>query len=276
MADSLPQLDVARKGNAGVFNVAVLMPIVQSAREMKYAILTFLSLILLLLSSCIDGEEEIFLNEDGSARLKAVYTVPTLIFSDEDAAELSAIIAKEIGDEKKLKLITNKIEKVEGQQVITIEVETGNVVDLEKLMEIHDESDDDEGKSKSDKMLHALMGKFAIERKGLSAGINRKVDLGPLLEQYLGKRGTSMLGDSEFRYTIHFPKAVERSNAHEVLDDGRTLKWKYKLSECKEKPIELDMVAPVPLPWWVYAFVGLLVVSLIWLIAWRIRRVGRR
>jgi len=257
-------------GRSGVFNVADRRGIVQSARQMKQAILTFLSFTLLLLSSCIDGDEEIFLNADGSARLKAVYTVPTLIFSDEDAAALTAIIAKEVGEEKKLNLITNKVEKVDGRQVITIEVETGDVVDLEELLDSAD-SDDGDDESKSEKLLDALVGEFVLKREGLSAGINRKVDLAPLLEKYLGKSGGAMLGDSEFRYTIHFPKAVERSNAHEVLNGGKTLKWKYKLSECKEKPIELDMVAPVPLPWWVYAGVGAVVLLLVFG-AWRLIR----
>ncbi|MBK1856111.1 hypothetical protein JO972_14155 [Verrucomicrobiaceae bacterium 5K15] len=239
---------------------------------MKQAILTLLTFALLLLNSCIDGEEEIFLHSDGSARLKAVYTVPVLIFSDEDAAELEAIIAKEIGDEKDLELVTNTVAKVNGKQVITIELKTDNVVDLEGLLDDHDDPGEGESESKSDKMLHALVGKFVIEREGLQADIHRKVDLAPLLEQYMGKRGVSLLGDSEFRYTIHFPHAVDYSNAHEVLNEGKTLKWRYKLAESKTKPIELVMVATVPLPWWLYAAAGSVLVVLLLLLWSLIRR----
>ncbi|BDS08735.1 hypothetical protein NT6N_37750 [Oceaniferula spumae] len=228
-------------------------------------------MVVLLLSSCIDGDEEIFLHGDGSARLKAVYTVPALIFSDEDAADLIAIIDKEIGEEEKLNLLTNSVERVNGQRVITIEVETGDLVNLEDLLDKHSKSISGDSKSKSDRLLHALLGDFVIERQGLKAGINRKVDLTPLLEQYLGKRGTGMLGESEFRYTIHFPQEVESTNAHEVLNGGKTLKWKYKLAECKEKPIELQMVAAVPIPWWIYAIVGGVVLLLV-LIAWKVIR----
>lgn len=222
---------------------------------MRFIGLAVLTLLCLLLPSCIEGDEEIFLNADGSARLKAVYKVPALIFSDKDAAEMHSKIAKEIGEEDKVNLLTNTVERINGQQVITIEVETGDLVKLEDVMEQSSKSDNKKD-SKSEQALDALLGQFIFRREGLNVGINRKVDLAPLLEQYLGERGASMLGTSEFRYTIHFPEAVKSSNAHEVLDGGKTLKWRYKLSECAERPIELNIVTPLPLPWWVYTVVG--------------------
>ena len=221
----------------------------------------FLFLLTVLLSSCIEGDEEIFLNADGSARLKAVYSLPAIIFSDEDAERMKEQIAKEIGEEEKIILLTNKVEKVNGKQVITIEVETGNLVRLEDLMG-DDDLDDDSG-DKSEQILDTLLGEFTYQREGLAVGLNRKVDLAPLLDKYVGPRWPSMVGDSEFRYTIHFPKAVKTSNAHESFNGGRTVKWKYKLSDCRETPIELSIVAPIPVPWWLYAGLGCVVVLIL-------------
>jgi len=162
---------------------------------MKQVAFLFLALLSMLLSSCIEGDEEIFLNADGSARLKAVYSLPALIFSDEDALQMQAQIAKEIGEEEKVNLLTNTIERVKGKQVITIEVETADLLQLEDLIDDGDGDDtgsgDDEG-SKSEQVLNALLGKFAFQREGLNADINRKVDLAPLLEKYLGERGPAM------------------------------------------------------------------------------------
>lgn len=229
---------------------------------MKQVLILFLALLPMLLSSCIEGDEEIFLNADGSARMKAVYSLPAIIFSDKDAAKLQAQITKEIGEEERVNLLTNKVERVNGKQVITIEVETADLLELEDLIDEESDSDDEKG-SKSEQILDTLLGEFAFRREGLGAGVNRKVDLEPLLDKFVGERWPSMLGDSEFRYTIHFPEAVKVSNAHEVTNGGRTVKWRYKLSECREKPIELDMVASIPVPWWVYAGLAVVVILLI-------------
>ena len=113
-------------------------------------------------------------------------------------------------------------------------------------------------------MLHAIVGSITVKMHGLSAALTREVDLGPLLDEHLGQNGASILGDSEFRYTVHLPEAAESTNAHELTNSGRTLKWFFKLSECKAKPIKLTMVAPVPLPWWLYALICLVLLLLVW------------
>ncbi len=230
---------------------------------MKQFCILILALFVVMLSSCIDGDEEIFLHADGSARMIAIYSLPAMIFSDEDAAKLQQQIAEGIGGEKKVRLLTNKIERINGKQVITIEVETADLMELGDLM---GQEPDQKKEEKSGQVLDALLGDFIFRREGLAVGVNRKVDLAPLLDQFVGEQWPSMLGDSEFRYTIHFPKAVKESNAHAVSNGGKTVKWVYQLGECKKTPIELDMVAPIPLPWWVYAGLGLVVLLLLWVI----------
>ena len=110
-----------------------------------------------------------------------------------------------------------------------------------------------------------------MNRSGLSADIQRKIDLAPLLDKHAGGNWPSIVGDSEFRYTVHFPTAVDASNAHEVSNDGKTVMWKYKLRDLREKPIELNVSASVPIPWWVYVSVAL-VALLVILIGWKLIR----
>ncbi len=228
---------------------------------MKYVFFSLLAIVLTLLNSCIDGEEEVFIKADGSARVKAVYRVPGIIFSAEDAEELRTNITEEVEKEKHLKLLTNTVEKENGTRVITIELETDNMMELEGALAAHTLG---VKPSKADKMLHAIMGNITVNLKGFSADFTREVDLAPLLEGQLGKSGAAMLGESEFRYTVHLSSAVDESNAHSVEDGGRTLKWRYRLSECGQKPIVLHMVAPIPLPWWVYALVIVAALLLGW------------
>ncbi|MCP5535887.1 MAG: hypothetical protein H7A51_06590 [Akkermansiaceae bacterium] len=228
---------------------------------MKRALFCLLALVAALLNSCIDGEEEVFINADGSARVTAVYRVPGILFSAEDAEELRTNITEEVARQKNLKLITNRIDKENGSRVITIELATDDIIALEGTLAEHTPGINP---SKADKMLHAIIGSITVNLDGLSAELSRKVDLGPLLDESLGNKSATILGDSEFRYIVHLPEPAKQSNAHVVENDGRTLKWYYKLSECHKKPIRLNMVASIPLPWWVYAagMTGLLL--LVW------------
>lgn len=232
---------------------------------MKCFVYGLLGLWLSLLVSCIDGEEEVFLRSDGSGRMKVQYRVPGMIFSDADAKELIAIIDEEVGKKDNLVLVENRVDREHGQKVIRIEVEAASVIELEDMLDDHeDDGDAPPKRSKTDKILHALLGDMQVEISGLTANVKRDVDLQPLLNEYLGRRGGSLLGESEFRYSVHLPKAVTESNAHQVLNDGKTLKWTYKLRECKQKPIVMDMQAPIPVPWWGYALVGGTVFALVW------------
>jgi|FLMP01.1.fsa_nt_emb hypothetical protein len=241
---------------------------------MKYAIFCLLAIVTPLLTSCIDGEEEVYIKADGSAKVKAVYRVPGILFSAEDAEELKTNITEGIEKQKNLQLIANRVDKENGTRIITIEIETDDMMALEGVLADHTRG---VNSSKADKMLHAIMGTITVNLDGLKAGLQRDVDLGPLLDANLGKNSASILGDSEFRYIVHLPAAAETSNAHTVEDNGRTLKWAFKLRECRDKPISLNMVASIPLPWWVYAMVVLGLLVLAWAIfafakKWRARR----
>ncbi|MBT8043823.1 MAG: hypothetical protein KJO79_02635 [Verrucomicrobiae bacterium] len=220
-----------------------------------------LGILAVLLNSCIDGEEEVFINADGSAKVKAVYRVPGILMNAQDSEELRTSITEEIARQKNLKLLTNRIDLEQGRRVLTIEIATDDVTALEGKL-----SDQTMGgnPSKADKILHAIIGKIVVNLDGLSAELTRNIDLKPLLDEYLGKNSASVLGESEFRYTVHLPTAVERSNAHEVGNGGRTLKWTYLLRDSQKRPMKLNMVARVPIPWWVYVFAVLVLVALVW------------
>lgn len=247
--------------------------VIYGRRLMKWFLYGFLSILLVGLNSCIDGEEEVFLHADGSGKLKVKYQVPGMFFTQAEADELVEIIEKEVGGNENLELLTNRVDTENGKKIIRIEVAAASVVELENMLEDHgDEGDGGSERSKTDKTLHTLMGDLKVKVSGLTAHVRRDVDL----EQYLGERGTSFLRDSEFRYLVHLPKAAGHSNAHEVLNDGKTLKWVYKLRECGKKPISMEMQAPIPLPRWLYALVGGLVLLVVGVIFAFLRKSGKK
>jgi len=247
---------------------------------MKSVIFFFLTSVTLMLTSCIDGEEEITIRDDGSAKLRAMYSLPSLILSDADASEFREQIENEVGKDEKVNLLTNTVEKVRGKQVITIELETADLRNLENLLSQKDDgngghSDEQKELSKSDLILNSLLGDLGYKRDGLAVAAQRRVNLAPLLDKYAGDRWHSVLGDSEFRYIIHFPKALQSSNAHELTNGGKTALWRYRLADCKDGPFEMDIVAAVPLPWWVFVGGGLLVL-LILFVLWRLVSIVKR
>ncbi len=249
----------------------------QSSCPMKLFIFSLLAMSLMLLNSCIDGEEEVFIHADGSGRVKLQYQVPGMIFSDADAKVLIETIEREVGKRENLQLLTNRVENENGQKIIHVEIATDNVAGLDDddVSEDDTSSESDEA-SKSDKWLHALLGDVKVDVSGVSAAVSRQVNLEPLLEEYLGTRGVSLLGESEFRYTVHLPTAVEQSNAHEVLNGGKTLKWRYLLRECKQKPIVMGLKASIPLPWWVYGGVGMAGVGVLLCGFWWVKKSAKK
>ncbi|MFK7910985.1 MAG: hypothetical protein AB8F34_10360 [Akkermansiaceae bacterium] len=215
----------------------------------------------LVIQACIHGEEDVWIEADGSARVKATYRVPAMLLSAKEAEAFKQTVESEIGANKNLSLITNRIDREKGERVIRLEISTDDVTELENMTVDHEPG---VVRTKSDKILHAILGTIELEMDGLNARLKREVDLNPLLEEYLGNNAAAMLSDAEFRYSVHVPKAVASSNAHSVSDDGRVLRWRYGLAELKGQPIVMQMTAPVPLPWWVYAAAGLLVALLLW------------
>lgn len=215
---------------------------------MKIFFLSLLLAMCALVCSCIDGEEEIFLNADGSGSVKVEYRVPALMISEEDARALEESINVGVVGNPHLELVTNEVVLDEGYRVIRIEVKSDNVMALKKQRGNKDPE-------VSSGLLNTIVGKITADVEGSSARIRRGVDLAPVLD---GKGSPAMLGESEFRYILHLPKAAKEHNAHEVSNEGKTLHWTYKLADTKSKPIELTVLAPLPIPWWVYLVAGIL------------------
>jgi tRNA threonylcarbamoyladenosine modification (KEOPS) complex Pcc1 subunit len=255
------------------FSVCRVKSFVQLSLSMKSIWIVFLGLFLLLLSGCIEGEEEIFLSANGAARVVAVYRVPSMLLSAEDAHDLQSSIEAEVGGVKNLTLRTNRVELHNGYRVIMLEITTEDVASLEGALVEHDPT---VAMSKGDKILHAIIGRISVSIDGLNVHLNREIHLKTLLDEYLGSSGSSMLGDSAFCYTVHLPGAAESSNAHEVLDDGRTLIWRHRLADCSKAPIHLSVTTSIPIPWWVYLLGGLSVLALLWLLFTLVRKMRPR
>ena len=269
------RVKVEEVGKLAVIGSCRFVRLGQSGRPMKYVLFSLFAMLMLLLSSCkIDGEEEITIHEDGSSRVAMRYELPGVFLSQETADELVAALDKSLGHHEHINLLTNRVDLVAGQRIIHLVMNVDSEADLSGLRKSlksgHPESG--EGKSKSNKLLNSIVGNVEARTTGLSVELSRQVNLQPLLDEYVGKKSSSLLGDFEFRYILHLPRAAEQNNAHKVTDGGKTLKWTYLLREMKNKPITMNVTAPIPIPWWVYALVTVAGCAVLALIYWLVKK----
>lgn len=233
-----------------------------------------------------------------------MYRVPSLLLSQKDGEKLEESIRKGVAEYDDLELVRNSVVLDGSHQVITFEVKSDNVMNQAlsgkvaslagasyplhtamvgnigtNLNAVSLGGNKESAGGKSEQLLSAIIGDIDIKMEGLAVELRRDIDLVTMLDEKLGESKLAILGDSEFRYTIHLPKAAKTSNAHEVLEGGKTLKWAYRLAAAHEIPMTLQVVAPIPfpiLPWWFYVAVAVVVLVVLIILILILRRLLRR
>jgi hypothetical protein len=226
--------------------------------------------LILVLASCIDGDEEIWLEPDGSGRLEATYKMPPQIMQSFGSApvlqkKLEDAIAKEPG------ITINHMDHhmENGRVVFELDAAFDDVRTLAAFPKKHLRNPDTPDQPASEE---ALFGTMNLELNGLTMAFDRSIDLGPVLPDNV-RQNPGFLGESAFRYVVHLPSAADTHNATGTADNGRTLKWKFLLREHASRPMVLTMKAPLPLPWWIWLVGGLLITLVVFLLVLTTRRV---
>jgi len=75
-----------------------------------------------------------------------------------------------------------------------------------------------------------------------------------------------LLGGSSAKFTIHLPSEVNNSNAHEISEDKKTLTWKFLFRDHLEEPMVMKAKVSLPIPWWAWLAVGILIILIFKLI----------
>lgn len=238
---------------------------------MSLRLSTFILLpVFLLLSSCIDGDEEIWLERDGSGRLEATYRMPPQIMQQFGGApvlqkKLEDAFAKEPGIT--VAHIGHRVES--GRVIFDLDAAFDDVRTLAAFPKKHLRNPETPDQAGSDE---ALFGSMSLELSGLTMSFNRTIDLAPVLPEKV-RSNPAFLGESAFRYMVHLPAAATTHNASQTTDRGRTLKWQFLLREHTNRPMQLTMKAPLPIPWWIWLAGGLLIALTVFLLVLAVRRV---
>lgn len=226
---------------------------------------------ILLLHSCIEGEEEIWIKGDGSGRLIARYSLPSLALQqlgDPNDYVRAIKIIDELEDGIEVQKIT--FESKSGKAVLHLEATFENALDLLKIAERNESVFIEEAEA-DPAQLDAISGKIELGIDGLSPTFKRAVSLGPVFPSMV-QRSPAMLGKSTFTYTIHLPADAKETNAHQVSEDKRTVKWAFLLKEYVNQPMVMAVKTALPVPRWVLVMFAAIIFMIAWIIWKRLRR----
>jgi len=227
----------------------------------------FLILPLFTLNSCLEGEEEIWINLDASGHFVTRYEIPSMAIGqigdpDKIVRALNLVAAKEEG-----LTITKCTHEAKGSKVIfRLEAEFDNILDLLEIAGRNEELFLRESSTDPDK-IGAMAGAIDFRFKGLRPAFDREIEPSEIFPAVVAKR-PGMLGSSTFKYTIHLPAKVRTTNAHTISDDGKTVSWSFLLKDHFDQPMTMSLTTVVPIPWWGWLLLGLVTLLLAYLI-WR-------
>lgn len=200
----------------------------------------------LLLASCIDGREEIWLNADGSGRADIRYSLPAAAARFQGGAEG---VGRMLGEFLKTAPgLTHSNHEVvtEGDRLkIRVQASFDSARDLGKV-------------SRSDPMhklpssANGLAGEVKVAMDGRTIDFSRKIAAGNALPG-IGFMPGSPMKDRNLTYILHLPVAAVESNAMRVENEGRTLVWDYPLAQAVKGPVVTRFKVRVPVPGWLWA-----------------------
>ena len=214
-----------------------------------------------LLTSCINGREEIWVNADGSGRAEILYDVP-------------AAAARFKGGPAGIETLVGSL--LQGMSPSTHSVETqGDRLQIkaafsfdsaEKLSSLTASISD----QKMPPPIEHLAGKFLLSRSLNSVDFSRTISAGKAIP-------TVFISPAEFTnrsltYIFHLPVTPVESTASRTADGGRTLIWERPLAVALREPVVIRFKANFPIPLLIFAAAGAAIAVILGLIVLAIRK----
>lgn len=215
-----------------------------------------IGLIAALLSSCIEGREEIWLHVDGSGKADLRYDIPASAARFHQGAE---------GVEKLIGTLLKDFPN-SRHEVVT----DGDRLKIRVLLDFKSASDLDSlatsaETKKTPASFDHLAGKFVVERSLNKIDFTRTISPGKAFP-------TAFIPASQFQnrkltYILHLPLVPTESNADKTADGGRTLIWDQPLSQAIREPIVIHFKATIPIPAWMILTaigVAVILIAIVW------------
>jgi hypothetical protein len=198
-----------------------------------------------VLSSCIDGREEYWLEIDGSGRAEAIYQIPEAVarlHGGEDGVR--AMLREFIAATPEIKNSSLEV-TTEGSQ---LKVKTS--IAFDSALDLRDVASGSAMHELPDAASH-LAGTIRADLHGRDLEFKRVVSAGKAIPGAGLLPASTWVGHS-LTYIMHLPAAATTSNATRTEDSGKTLIWEFPLGQAVLKPVVTRFTMPVPIPWkWV-------------------------
>jgi hypothetical protein len=208
-----------------------------------------------LLTSCIDGREEIWLEANGSGRADVTYSLPAAAARLQGGESgIQSMIEEFLKNTPAISASSCAVTTEGDRLKIRVQTSFASALDLKDISA---------GKAikKLPSAANGLTGEIQAKVRGLSVEFARTMRLGDALpgSQFIP---ASQLAGRNLTYIIHLPKAATDSNATRTEDSGRTLIWDFPLSQALQGPITTRLTAPIPIPNWATATISILGIAL--------------
>lgn len=231
-----------------------------------------------MLSGCIEGEEQIWLNADGSGRIEARYKMPSAVAKRiGEPAELVKVL-QEAAERDPHVEITKLTHTTEGGG-ITLTF-SGTFDDLNKLASFPQRQLRDA--SQPDKRVQAevLFGESAMVISDDNIAYDRNIDISWLLQSTPATKSIAkmpaLFGKSSLTFILNLPGEARESNASSQSENKRRLEWNFLLKENTAGPMPMTARAALPAskPPWLFLLAIMALVFLVQNVRNRKKREG--
>ena len=215
--------------------------------------LTFLAVILVILSGCVNYDEELWLNPDGSGKAKLVVVHASPYENSEE------IMHKD--DLKGIHLQDYSVKKSNKNFIYTIRFRFDSI---EAFNNINDQVSDND-----------FWGKITLNKgHGRRITFKRRISLGAqadendLWDQIFRPKTDS---GQKWNYRLHLPWEVISSNAHHVDKKTGALSWSYDTSKLWNKTDVMRVEVQKGFPWLLVILGFIIFVLIVAMLFWLVR-----
>ncbi|RYD49750.1 MAG: nuclear transport factor 2 family protein [Verrucomicrobiaceae bacterium] len=199
----------------------------------------------MLLVSCIEGREEVWLNEDGSGRADVRYSLPAAAARFQGGVDgIRKVLGEFLAKAPGIRDTSHEVIREGDRLVIHVRAAFDSVREVKKS-----------ASSKSMRSLPSsakgLAGDVKVSMEGRTIGFSRTISAGDALPGINFMPGSPMK-DRNLTYILHLPVAAAESNAMRVENGGKTLIWDYPLAQAVQGPVTTRFKVKVPIPGWLW------------------------
>jgi hypothetical protein len=210
----------------------------------------------LLVTSCLDSHEEVWLNDDASGKARIRISLP-----------LHAVRAH--GGEKGIRsIITDYFQSTPAFTSHTVATSvTQGQLEIDVSMTFDDvfalkETASSEAYRNFPAAAEDLLGTSKVDIRGSDLNFHRRIDLTHAIpgSAFIPR---DQLKDRKLVTIIHLPKAASSHNAHAAENSGATLIWTTPLTSALREPINQIFTMQIPTPWLTIGSIALPIILLI-------------